>query len=149
MSTPIVSIDPETSVRQVLELAANLEIHHFPIVDARGLYGIVCTCDLASAGPDDVISVHAHRRIVTVSPQSSARDAAARMSAHQVGSVVIADEEGIWGILTREDLAETVPELMRYTQCRGCGTRQHLRHRPNGSYVCPSCAANEARRDPE
>jgi CBS domain-containing protein len=81
---------------------------------------------------------------VTVAPQSSAEEAAARMMAHEVGSVVIADDDGVWGILTREDLAETMPELMRDVRCGRCGSRQHLRHRVDGTFTCRPCLSGEA-----
>lgn len=42
MSTPVVSVDPKTQVREVLRLARTLGIHHCPPVGADGLLGIVC-----------------------------------------------------------------------------------------------------------
>ena len=143
MSTPVVTVVPSLPVGELLRLAESLEIHHFPIVDDTGLYGLVCTCDVDSARPEQTIAQFARRVIITVSPDGTAREAAALMAEHHVGSIVIADNEGVWGILTREDLAETVPEVVRRLVCGVCGSRQHLRHRRDGSLLCPACAANE------
>jgi CBS domain-containing protein len=79
MSTPIVAIDPTTDVRQLLQLSESLGIHHFPLIDADGLFGIVCTCDLEGARPEQAISQFARRVPVTVRPEASAREAAACM----------------------------------------------------------------------
>jgi acetoin utilization protein AcuB len=141
MSTPVVSVEPRMHVGEVLKLADSHCIHHFPIVDDEGLVGMVCTCDLEGARPEQSVSQFAHRDTVTVTPQSSATEAAAKMLAHGVGSVVVVDEEGVWGILTRDDLAETAPELMPKTHCAVCSTRQHLRRRPGGPLLCTACEA--------
>jgi len=147
MSTPIVSIDPRTHVGEAMALSETLGIHHFPLVGAEGLFGMVCTCDLEGARPEQAVSQFAHRHTVMVKPNSTAYDAAARMLTYGVGSVVVADDEGLWGIITREDLAETTPELMLHAHCSACRTRQHLRRDPNGAYLCAKCRAR-ANADP-
>ena len=141
MSTPIVSVEPTMLVGEVLRLAEDLRIHHFPIVDGEGLFGIVCTCDLKGARPEQAVSQFAHRDTVTVTPRNTVGEAAARMMAHGVGSVVVVDEEGVWGILTREDLAETAPGLMPKTRCAVCSTRKHLHRGLSGPYPCTACEA--------
>lgn len=141
MSTPIVAVEPRSHVGEVLELAEKLGIHHFPLVNADRLYGVVCTCDLQGARPEQAVSHFAHRRVVTVSPNSTAAEAAAEMLRHGVGSVVITDEDGVWGILTREDLAAIAPELMRIQRCVKCSALQHLRRNATGALTCPACEA--------
>jgi predicted transcriptional regulator len=98
---------------------------------------------LDGARPDQPVYQFAHREPVTVPPEAKAHEAAARMMRQGVGSVVVADHEGVWGILTREDLAETVPELMRSIHCQSCGTRKHLRPGPGHTLLCPACATRE------
>ena len=143
MSTPVVALDPKTNVGEMLRLSESLRIHHFPLVDSAGLFGIVCTCDVDGARPEQAVSQFAHRTPITVSPEARAHEAAARMMLQGVGSVVVADDDGVWGILTRDDLAETVPELMRNVHCKHCSSRQHLRPGPGHTLICPSCAARE------
>ncbi|HEY3252313.1 MAG TPA: CBS domain-containing protein [Polyangiaceae bacterium] len=141
MSTPVVALDPRTNVGEMLRLSEALSIHHFPLVDSAGLFGIVCTCDVGGARPEQAVSQFAHRTPITVRPEAKAYEAAARMMRQGVGSVVVVDDEGVWGILTRDDLAETVPELMRNIHCQYCTSRQHLRLGPGHTLICPSCAA--------
>ena len=143
MSTPVVSLDPKTTVGELLQTAERLSIHHFPLVDGAGLFGLVCTCDVEGARPEQAVSQFVHRAPVTVPPEAKAHEAAARMMRQGVGSVLIADAEGVWGILTRDDLAETVPELMQTIHCRSCSSRQHLQPGPHHTLVCPACAGHD------
>ncbi|MEI9941917.1 MAG: CBS domain-containing protein [Pseudomonadota bacterium] len=143
MSTPVVALDPKTDVGHLLRLSENLSIHHFPLVDQAGLFGVVCTCDVAEARPEQVVAQFARRPPVTVRPDATAREAAAQMVRQGVGSVVVADDEGVWGILTRDDLAAAVPGLMKNLHCRNCSSREHLRPGPDHSLICPNCAARD------
>jgi len=143
MSTPIVALDPKADVGELLRLSQSLSIHHFPLIDAAGLFGVICTCDVEGARPEQAVSLFAHRAPITVRPEATAQDAAERMIRHGVGSVLVADDEGVWGILTRDDLAETVPELMETVHCMHCSSRQHLRPGPGHTLICPDCAARD------
>jgi len=139
MSTPVVALDPNTEVAEVLRTSERLGIHHFPLIDAAGLFGLVCTCDLEGAPPAQAVSRFARRDPITVPPRAKLHEAAARMMRLGVGSVLVADEEGVWGILTRDDLAAQVPELMQAISCVSCGSRQHLRLGPGHTLICPAC----------
>lgn len=113
MSMPAITIGPEASTAEVLMLADEHEIDHFPIVQDGRLQGIVCTHDLRSEAPESPAIHRAWRHVVTGSPRSSADDAARLMRLHGVDSVVVADDDGVWGIVTREDLLEADPALER------------------------------------
>jgi ribosomal protein L37AE/L43A len=63
------------------------------------------------------------------------------MVAHDVGSVVVVGQDGVWGILTREDLAEIAPELLRSAQCAKCSSRRHLHRGVSGAFSCAACEA--------
>ena len=140
MSTPVVALDPKTAVGELLGLSESLGIHHFPLVNEAGLFGVVCTCDLVGARPEQAVSLFARRSPVTVGPEATAHEAATHMMLERVGSVVVVDDEGVWGILTRDDLAETVPELMQHIFCIHCSSRQHLRPGPGHTLICATCA---------
>jgi len=144
MSTPAVVLDPKTDVAELLRLSQSLGIHHFPLVDAAGLFGLVCTCDLEGARSEQAVSQFARRPPITVPPQAKAHEAAARMIGHRVGSVIVVDDDGIWGILTRDDLAEVVPDLMQSIHCTSCLSRQHLRPGPRHTLVCMACAIRDS-----
>ncbi len=112
MSTPAVTLDPDSNVGELLRLSESLSIHHFPLVDASGLFGLVCTCDVEGAQPEQKVALFARRSPATVRPEVLTQEATRHLIAQGVDSLVIADEEGVWGIVTREDLAAAVPNLM-------------------------------------
>lgn len=114
MSMPAIVIGPEARTCEVLALAGQHAIHHFPIVDEGRLLGIVCVSDLQVAEPESPVIHQAWRHVVTATPPSSTEDAARMMRLYGVDSVVVADDDGVWGIVTREDLLDADPTLERW-----------------------------------
>jgi CBS domain-containing protein len=143
MSTPAVTLDPSCNVGELLALAESLGIHHFPLVDTSGLLGLVCTCDVDGARPEQTIGQFARHAPVTVRPEAMTHEATRQLIAHGVGSVVVADEEGVWGIVTRADLAAAVPELMQDVRCVYCESREHLQRGAAHTWICRSCGARD------
>ena len=144
MSSPVVTIGPDAVAREVLELAYNESVHHFPIIEQGRLVGIVCTCDLQELAPDAKVLQVAWRHVITLRPEGSVSDAARLMAMQGVGSIVVSDEGGVRGVVTREDLIRADPELDRLLQearCSACGGRRHLRPGPEGQCLCQSCQA--------
>jgi len=142
MSKPAVTIEPGARVEDVFGLAERRDVHHFPIVDQGALVGLVCTCDLRDAAPHSSALDLAHQRVVTISPDGYADDAARLMAREAVGSVVVVGSEGVVGMLTREDVERSAPELAALIaegHCSACGTRHHLKPGPNGQFLCSDC----------
>lgn len=142
MSAPVVTIDAGARVQDVLGLAEKRAVHHFPIVERGVLLGLVCTCDLRDASPHTCALDLAHQRVVTIPPDGKADDAARLMATEAVGSVVVVGKDGVVGMLTREDVARSAPELaslMAEGHCSACGTRHHLHPGPNATFLCADC----------
>lgn len=142
MSPNVVTIQPTARAHEVLALAHERGMHHFPIVEDARLVGIVCTCDLEELGPDQGVLEVAWRHVVTLPPDSPASDAARLMALQGVGSVVVTDGRGVCGMITREDLLRAAPELdtlLLEARCAACGARRHLRPGPDGQCLCQSC----------
>jgi CBS domain-containing protein len=143
MHQPVVTVGPAASVEEVLALARGKGIHHIPIMQRGKLLGLVCTCDLNDALPTLPALHLARRNVVTASPDCSAGDAARLMMTNAVGSVVICNRDGVWGIVTRNDLAQARPELavlLAEGLCAACGAREHLRLGPGETFLCVTCA---------
>jgi predicted transcriptional regulator len=141
MSHPVMVVRPDMRVSEVLELADENAIHHFPIVVRGKLIGIVCTCDLRDARPETPVSELGQWRIVTIPWNSSATDAARLMNANAVGSAIVTNGRNLCGILTREDLARApagLEFLIAEGRCTACGTQQHLRAGTDG-FLCVEC----------
>ena len=150
MSCPVVCIDPETSAAAALVLAEQRGVHHFPIVSSAGLAGLVCTCDLEDASPSTRVLELSRRRVVTVSREATATEAAWLMANEAVGSLVVIGRETVCGILTREDLRREHPDLAQLLEeerCSACGIQKHLHPGPNGLYLCRSCRTRSQEAD--
>jgi CBS domain-containing protein len=143
MHQPLVSVGAGASVDEALTLATSKGIHHVPIVQGGKLLGMVCTCDLGSARPDLRVLQLARRNVVTVEPDCSVADAARTMVAGVVGSLVVRNRDGLWGIVTRSDLMradDDVAGLLSALHCSACGSTRHLQQGPGDSYLCVQCA---------
>jgi CBS domain-containing protein len=143
MSQPVVSVGPGASVEEVLSLASSKGIHHVPIVQRGKLLGVVCTCDLGAARRDLHVLQLARRNPVTAEPNCSANDAAMLMKEHAVGSVLITNRDGLWGIVTRDDLIKADAELacvLSELECAACHSKHHLRQGLGDTLLCVACA---------
>jgi predicted transcriptional regulator len=143
MHQPVVTVGPGASVAEVMAVATSWSIHHVPIVQRGKLLGIVCTCDLENARPDLRALQLARRNVVTAMPDCSAADAARLMMDNAVGSLVVANRDGVWGIVTRGDLTRAdaeLADLLAEGQCCVCHTTHHLRQGPGETLLCVACA---------
>lgn len=149
MSQPVVSVGPGARVEEVRALAKSRGVHHVPIVQRGKVLGVVCTCDLGDASPDVRVLQLARRNLVTALPSCSASDAAKLMKDNAVGSVLISNRDGLWGIVTRDDLSRADAELARSLaelECSACHSKHHLRQSSGDTLLCVACAerANSA-----
>jgi CBS domain-containing protein len=143
MHQPLASVGPGASVAEVITLTETAGIHHVPIVKAGKLLGLVCTCDLDGAGNQLKALQLARRQVVTVKPDCSTTDAAQLMREHAVGSLVVSNRDGLWGIVTRHDLMKADTELAKLLaelHCVACGSTHHLRQGPDDAYLCVTCS---------
>jgi CBS domain-containing membrane protein len=94
-------------------------IRHLPVVDDRGrLVGMLSNRDLlASLARTRQKSVHVAdvmtRDVKTISPDASARKAAALMLEHRIGSLAVVGDAGeLVGVVTETDFLRLVHELL-------------------------------------
>lgn len=143
MRQPVVTVGPGATVDEVTTLAKDRKIHHVPIVQHGKVLGIVCTCDLAGARPDLRALQLARRNVIAAQPDSSVTDVARLMTDNAVGSVLISNRDGLWGIVTRDDLAHSSAELaglLAGARCAACHTTHHLRQSAGETLLCAACA---------
>jgi CBS-domain-containing membrane protein len=137
MSTPVVSVGPHTSVRDIAGLLFKHRISAVPVVDEGRLVGIVSEGDLlhryeigtADAGrgswwrrilgPDDSVASyvksHAARAryvmtedLVTVSPDTSVARIAELLDKHRIKRVPVLQDGKLVGIVSRSDLVQAL-----------------------------------------
>ena len=139
MSRPLVVLQAFDTVEEALSTAREHHVHHFPVYGRDQLIGMVCTCDLQEATPEQHVA-EMMRPAVTIPASRSAADAALLMKAADVGSVLVLDWNGRpCGIVTRGDLnGEPADSILEDCRCECCGTTHHL-HRYEGRQLCFSC----------
>ncbi len=124
-----VTVTPETSHREAVELLKKHRIRRLPVLDARGkLVGIVTEKDLLSAGPSVATSLSIYeiytlldrltiKQIMSSPVYAVDKDcglsAAARfMIEKQVSALPVMDGEKVIGIITETDIFKTFVETL-------------------------------------
>jgi len=92
MSRSVVTVGLTTTVEEALTTMKQGHFHHLPVVDAEGrVAGMVSDRDLfARSGPLEKRMV---KRVLTASPQTRLQEAAKALTANQIHSLVIINEE--------------------------------------------------------
>lgn len=142
MSHPVYSVDEKTTVFEALELTQARGIHHLPVLAGEDLVGFVCTCDLRDGRVDDPVRAVMKTTVATLESSELPAAAAKLMRDRGVGSVVVTQDGKPCGIVTREHLAAhgvDLADIVETCRCSCCGQQQHLRLRPDGSYLCVDC----------
>jgi acetoin utilization protein AcuB len=130
MHAPVTTIGGERSVREAVALMREQGIRHLPVVDGRGrLLGIVTDRDLrqvvfdaavrgrlgeeADRLGDLTVSEVMTWGVVTVTPATDLRAAAALMRERRHGALPVVDGGRLVGILTGHDLCAALLAVMR------------------------------------
>lgn len=134
MSTPVLTVAPETPVRDAVQLMLGNHVSGLPVVDARGhLVGVITEADLLlkevePKPPTPVVEwagpwlwferwVGGHRKaagrtvgevmthhVVTANEETPVHELAARMMRHQINRLPIVRGREVVGIVTRADI---------------------------------------------
>ncbi len=120
MSTPPITIGPDSVYHKALKLIQAHGLHHLPVVDTHGkLVGIIAERDLLLAAshyvqnPVDVAEVM-HREVITATSDMQMAEAATLMVDHKIGSLPVVDaERRLVGIITESDVFRAFIEVLR------------------------------------
>jgi acetoin utilization protein AcuB len=129
MSHPVITIHPDLSLLDALDLMRTERIRRLPVVDKRGkLVGIVSERDLLHAGPSSastfsvqeanyLLSKFEIKRImtnnvITISEDTPIEEAARIMADHRIGGLPVVQDNGVVGIITETDLFKIFLELL-------------------------------------
>jgi len=133
--------------KDVLALAATRAVHHVPVLDGGVMVGIVCSCDLRTAGGAEMLGRRMRSPVVTITANAAANEALTSMKRHDVGALPVLYHGFLIGIVTTGDLvrARVLPEQERPT-CSSCGAHHHVRQtHPGGTQHCLACRERRAR----
>lgn len=129
MSTPVISISPDTPVQDALAQMKKERVRRFPVVDKHGkLIGIVSESDLLNASPSDATSLSVWevnyllskitvervmtRDVITVTEDTPLEEAARIMADHKIGGLPVMRGDQVVGIITETNLFKIFLELL-------------------------------------
>src|SRR5512146_3310161 len=129
MTANPITVNPDTSFEDALQLLREKKIRRLPVVDKQGnLVGIVVEKDLLYASPSpatslSVFEVHyllsklqvkdvMTKRVITVGEEAPLEEAARIMVDHKIGSLPIVRDRKVVGILTETDSFKTMAEAL-------------------------------------
>jgi predicted transcriptional regulator len=138
----LITAEPQLTVAAALSFVHEHQIHHLPLVKDGELLGLVCTCDLYEARPEQQLGEVMKSPPVTLDLNATALDAAEAMEARSVGSVVVVEGARAVGIVTRGDLLERAPgvsDVLSLQRCECCGLTRHLRTNRFEQTLCIYC----------
>jgi len=124
MTKTVVTVKPHDTVRQARELMRKHRINQLLVVVNNKLVGIVSDRDIRDAYPsslrllrgkdlDDFAEAHTIEEVmtynvITVSSQTSLREAAQRLRHQRLGALPVVDQDTLVGIITRSDVLDAL-----------------------------------------
>ena len=114
MASPVVTVSPDTSLKEVASLLVSRRINAVPVVDAGDrLIGIISEADLLSleTGPGQApggAAPHRAREVMRQSVDTEAAAAARMMLRHRLKSVPVVAGDRVVGMVTRRDLLRLI-----------------------------------------
>ena len=128
MSHPVITIRPETTMQEALDLMRREHIHRLPVVDKRGiLVGIVTDADLDKASPSEATTLSfweireliskvkvekiMARDVITIDEDTPIEDAARIMADRSISGLPVMHNDKLVGLITETDLFKIFLEL--------------------------------------
>lgn len=124
MTKSVVIVKPQGTLRHARELMAKHRINQLPVVVNDKLVGIVTDRDIRDAYPSSLRLLRGKDideftdsytvegvmtyNVVSVSPQTSLREAAQRMRRQRIGALPVVEKGKLVGIITRSDLLDAM-----------------------------------------
>ena len=115
-----VTITPKTTLPEAHRLMKERKIRRLPVLEDGRLVGVVTLGDIREAEPSAATSLSVwelnylldtltidkimRRNVLSVSPHTSIRDAAAMMLAHKISGLPVLDHDRLVGVITEWDI---------------------------------------------
>ncbi len=102
------TVSPDTTVREVLEMMLIHKHLGYPVVEEGKLVGIVTLKDVSNASEDTPVAELMTKDVITISPLTSAFEAFKIMNERRIGRLPVVDGDRVVGIVSRTDLMRTL-----------------------------------------
>jgi acetoin utilization protein AcuB len=130
MTSPAVTITPETPFQEALKLMRDKKFRRLPVVDNAGkIVGIVSERDMLHASPSPATSLSVWEvnyllwklkisdimthNVLTLNQDTPIEDAASLMVTHKIGGVPVVDDSGkVVGVITETDIFRAFVEML-------------------------------------
>ncbi len=129
MSHPVITVTPDVSIVDALDIMRRERIRRMPVVDKRGhLVGIVTEKDILNASPSSATSLSVWeinyliskitvaevmtKDVITVDENTCLEEAARIMADNKIGGLPVMRGDKVVGIITESDLFKVFLELM-------------------------------------
>jgi len=116
MSFPVLSVSPETSMREVALILRKKGYSGVPVVDEGRLVGIISRRDFRKIRRDDQLTAPVkafmNKHAITTESAKSPMEAARLMVKHDIGRLPVVENGRIIGIITRSDAMRYFYDLM-------------------------------------
>lgn len=135
MTTEIISVKPETPVREVARLFETTKHHGFPLVDEQGkLHGVITIGDVHESGPEGLAKTAreiATHDLIIAFPDESINDGLRKLGLRDVGRIPVVareDHSKLLGLITRKNVISAYNQaLMRqHTHLEETQTEEHF-----------------------
>jgi acetoin utilization protein AcuB len=117
MIKKLISIKPNATIPQAIDIMKKHSIRHLPVVDGRQFVGFVTAGDLRQAFYPSMINKLFIKDImikkpITVDPETSLEEATGLIFRHRIGGLPVVDRGKLVGIITTSDILEAFMQIM-------------------------------------
>lgn len=116
MSSPLITLEGDASLKEALHLFTLHHIHGAPVMDGERLVGIVTLSDIAKAIDREITLTAQVREVMTTDVIKASSDVQlfeviSRFKEREIGRLVVVEEGRAIGILTQSDIIRVFPSL--------------------------------------
>lgn len=115
MSDDVVVVSPDISIEELMQFMFKHKHMGYPVMERNVLKGIITFTDVRHVVPVERVAILVSevmtRNVVSISPDASATDAFKLLTVHNIGRLVVVENDEVVGILSRTDLMHAMALL--------------------------------------
>ena len=109
MTTTVITVTPETKVKEAIRLMVKKEVSGLPVVDEAGkVVGLLTEADALGARSNQNVESAMTKRVYKAKPSDSVKAIGATLMKHKIKRVPVVDKSGkLVGVVSRRDVLAT------------------------------------------